>query len=1011
MLAFLASLLSLLFAAGNRNALQGDSPQQAPVDDDIVFDDKIDPDPGGDDPLTGEDEPIEPPTGTEQDPVRDPPVAPVGPVEPDPVEPEPSEPAPVPPSSPTDGDTPLDPIARVTLDSDQQTIEGGRVRTFELEGDQEVSSVKILSMPDHGNVVVNPDSSIAVVMTGETYSGQISFDYEVTYADGTTQTSTAQLSVSEPLQAEGWGLGQSYMLEEDENGEIIVETGDNHRPFYISESDDALTIADIAALEGLGESDITTQWLIDHPEYGGSQEMALKTDVGVNLWIEVTGTKEPNSNWLLFEKGYTYSDLGRFVYRGAEGEDELHPMHITSWGEGERPILDSKLRIYQEDTNHIAFSDVTFSGGVSILQGNNMLFDDVKVTDEEMGVQNVNNLTIHDSELTEVAKEAPTLDEWHPHTDRSSALYTFKVNGLLMDNNLIHQNAWVPGYETDDEAQPPSMFSHGVYLGHTTSDLTATNNIFSQGASYGMMARGGGYIENNLFLDNNNAVNFLGGAKDGESFIGNFTFFADNVITSGAHKEAFQIGGLTQGVRNGGMLTTMLDNIVAHVADPNDPEDIEDKYWNSPAIKSTEEFFFNDTIIYAWDGQRLIQNGGESQDMNTEGLDEAVLDQTTIQLFAESLLGAEGGTIEALMDYVGSLAETEHDDSFQTDWIIDYFQNGFGIAPNGDESQTEHTFIPNTLADGVRWDNSINWDTQDVPDDGDSVDLNGNWVQFGDTVKVEDLDMDSGGKLSVNHGRLTVEEELTTGEKGADILIHGAGQFWTEGYSGEARLTLDIDGGRFVNTGDFDGTASLDISGGQALLGVDDATMVLGAESELRIDGSDSKVGFDGSEDGISVLQFSDDSVLSIIADAEGFSSIEEFRSGRFSEETPEVQSGVALDGTLKIDVSALTGEGTHTLIETDALSGVLDDIQVHGIDLGFDARFTVDYETDQVGLEYVEGGTGEVHFDTVGLASEGSDEAAELWAVLTDGFGVYTDEHMPELSAEDEPLPDLLYD
>ena len=50
-----------------------------------------------------------------------------------------------------------------------------------------------------------------------------------------------------------------------------------------------------------------------------------------------------------------------------------------------------------------------------------------------------------------------------------------------------------------------------------------------------------------------------------------------------------------------------------------------------------------------------------------------------------------------------------------------------------DESDMDHE-NHFTDMDGVRWDNRINWDTEDAPDNGDSVDLNGNWVQYGGTT-------------------------------------------------------------------------------------------------------------------------------------------------------------------------------------------------------------------------------------------------------------------------------------
>ncbi len=110
------------------------------------------------------------------------------------------------------------------------------------------------------------------------------------------------------------------MLEEDENGDVIVEHGDNHREVYVSGSNDALSLNDIAALEGVSVSQITQSWLASHSEYGSSPDMALDAEAGMRLWYGITGSgSEPSSHWLLFERGYEYDDLGGVIDWGTVG--------------------------------------------------------------------------------------------------------------------------------------------------------------------------------------------------------------------------------------------------------------------------------------------------------------------------------------------------------------------------------------------------------------------------------------------------------------------------------------------------------------------------------------------------------------------------------------------------------------------------------------------------------------------------------------------------------------------
>ena len=921
----------------------------------------------------------------------------------------------IPTTDPSDGSdtTPpetSDPV--VAPKGETISVEGGRVNKIEVEADTEITSIEILDKPEHGNATVSPDNTIALVMSGSDFAGDQSMRYQVTFEDGSSEIRTLDMDVSAPTQDAGWGHGQHYMLEEDENGDIIVETGENHRKVYVSESDDALTRSDIAALEGLEESQITISWLVDHPEYGGSEGMALSTDLGMDVWRDITiWTKpDPVSHWLLFESGYEYDEdaIGRVINFGATGESELHPIHITSWGEGDRPVISGRVYMTNAPSENIVFSDLTFTGEVSNVTADNTLFSDVGIYEKGIYVQHVEGFTVHDSEIAYVGANAnrPDGDYW-PDT-RVEGLFAADVDQILIEGNIVHHNGWEDNYEFDSSTTgglPPSKFSHNIYLQNDTTDVTLRDNIISEGSSFGAHVRGGGFIEDNAFINNNMAIDFLGGDYLADDAIGNYTLFSDNVITSAAYKylQNYHIGAVSGGFQNGGVDSTLIDNIVTHLADPNDPDDIIGKHYANSAVINDNDPFYDDTIVYNWVGELEAK-----PNQNIDGLDTSTLDDTTIQNLAEIVMGREA-TITEFMDYLLGLTQTEFDDVFSADDIIAYFQNGFSVDPNGDEAQTDHTFVPNNIADGVRWDNRLNWNTEDVPDNGDDVDLNGNWVQYGATTTIGDLDLGSGGKLDVNYGRLTVDDRLNVGEDGGEITTRGAGQFWTDGYSDGDRLTINVEDGRFANTGTFDGSTSIEIDDGQAILATHDAKMVLNDDSELRINGSDARVGFDGTDNGTAILQMGNEAVLTFAADDEGFSALQEFRSGKWGDQdSAEVKSGVSLDGALQIDLSNYTsGTATHTLVKVDALDGVFDDIHVHGLANNMNARIVTDYATDELRLELTNG-SGQVSYDSLGTAGSSSGEASDLWAALTSGQGVY-DNNAPTLHDETEDLPDIL--
>ena len=537
--------------------------------------------------------------------------------------------------------------------------------------------------------------------------------------------------------------------------------------------------------------------------------------------------------------------------------------------------------------------------------------------------------------------------------------------------------------------------SHNIYMTTNNSDITMRDSIIMRGASYGVQFRSGGFVEDNVFIDNNAA--FYTAIGDGA---GQFSLVTDNLVTSGGAKESVISAALTLGIGKS-QYDTLLDNIVVHLADPNNPDEFATKVGTANGWAAGKPGgYYDDTIVYNWTAQNFLGNTRaleRNADQNVDGLDTDLADQTTIQNFTADLLGQSTATIDDLGQYLRTQIEDDQLDPVTADEIIAYFQETFGIAADVRFSEETLRFVPDDLGDGVRWDNRINWTTEDLPGTvaGDSVDLAGNWVVFATTTAtVQDLDFGSGGQLAVTSGRLDVEGETSVGANGGEIDVSGAGQIWMNNYSDEDALDIDVDGGRFANTGVFDGLLDLHVTDGQALLGVDDAVMELGQDSALTVVGDGAKVGFDGEAGGVSVLRMESGSELRMVAGEDGFSTIEEFRSGAHENDDPNVLSALDIgEGALLIDVAGIAGGAARDdiLIDTDEIVGLFDDIEFIGLGSDQDATLVVDYDTDTVTLSLGTAGegTGVLDVATVGDMLNAAD-SEEIWAVLTKGQGTY---------------------
>jgi hypothetical protein len=513
--------------------------------------------------------------------------------------------------------------------------------------------------------------------------------------------------------------------------------------------------------------------------------------------------------------------------------------------------------------------------------------------------------------------------------------------------------------------------------------VTLRDTISMRAASWGAQVRSGGFIEDNVFLDNNAAFSFLGGMFGTSGPVGNYSLVSDNLTTSAGHKIAPEIGAVDWGMTTSGYLSSIVDNIIAHMEDPNNPVEMAAKTSNGVPTIITKDPFYNDTIIWNW---------GKTPE-NIDGLDTGVLNQTTIQLFTAQLLNKPNATIDDLATYLRAQANGAFDNVVDADLIIRFFQSGFGIAPDIRTDDGMIRFIPDELGEGTRWDNRLNWSTEDLPGSvkGDSVDLGGNKVIFGGNVAINQMEFGANGGLRLEHGKLTVEGGIETGKDPATLDVNGAGQIWTEGGRGVGKLDIDVTGGRFANTGDFQMNSDLTASGGQTLLGVDSATYAVTRGSRLEIVGDAGEVGFDGEQNGIAILGLGKEGTLAFTADNGKLGSIEEFRSGAF-DGAPQVLSGADLGGgKLQLDLTELVNaSGTFTLVDVDELIGSFGSTNIIGLG-SRNAEIVIDYQSDSITLNLA-AGTGALKTTFVGNQGTFDTGEAALMNALTAGRGTYDD-------------------
>ena len=304
----------------------------------------------------------------------------------------------------------------------------GRASTLELP-DSDIISVKVTVGLGCGDVTVNPDDTLVVVLTGTTKLETQGFNVEI--SDGKVSKSTVTLTVSAGTQNKACGIGDFYMLETDDRDNLVIEYGENHRSVYISGDECALTKADIDAIENLAGSGITSGWMETLPEYGGSEDMELAQDFGRALWGRITGLRaEDYSKWLLLKQGclcgyYSLETQGRTnnnadddLKRNVEGLDRC------VLGETTIKSFTSKLPGRDHDTNLATLSYLPCAqDGDSVYLGGNWV--------HYSGPTTLDNLSFRDTEKLDVYQGYMKLDNTVDVSDRGAAL---DIHGQFWSN-------------------------------------------------------------------------------------------------------------------------------------------------------------------------------------------------------------------------------------------------------------------------------------------------------------------------------------------------------------------------------------------------------------------------------------------------------------------------------------------------------------------------------------------------------------------------------------------------
>jgi hypothetical protein len=814
----------------------------------------------------------------------------------------------------------------------------GRTHVFQFPDAADIASVEILTQPAAGRVSVRADKALAYV-TAPGDTGVQTFSARVTYTDAQVGDDSFTFVLEDTPQQKNWGDGLGYYyLPKDGNGRVIVEPGDSHRKFYVAtDGMDAAAIASHASANGepgTTAGDVTHAWMVARPQYGGSEALAITPSLlnGLSLWqFQTQGLSR--SHHLLFKRGQTFSEEISLVPSNAQGQSLRHPLFIGAWGTGAAPVLEFGMTVAGESQYVVAQDLVMVSSG--IVSGSHTLHDKIHFTGGS-GTQNNPCISYLECRYQDIWADVPKdgASVWRQYEDRRAGFYGGGAqSGILLENCFFDICGWNPSYVSTTDAYPaspgmgPGIFSHCAYFNNNGWNITVRGCVFARGAFGGLKMRSGGLTEDCVFIENGSHFSMLGGNFANAGPIGEYGIANGNVMTSalyetiqpwtsgGQNANAYTLGGGSN-IQNPTGLDSVLDNIMVHLANPNDATEmaaraVGHRIGLSDALDGHPRGDFTRNIHT--EGNRQY-NWGDDIEIGVSGLSTATMDATTVQNWFDAEFSMTGATIQT------GLAQWRLDDrpADRVASFLAYFRDGFDVAYSTRSAAATMVFSPNEACEGLRWDNRMNWPTNDLAGRfaGDAVDLAGNTVHFGllDTA-VASVDLRD-GLLRVDSGRLVVNTALTS--SGATLSVQNCGWLAVPGYTGSGGLDVTVsDGGRLENRAAWTGASDVTVTGGQAILAQPGGSFTVPSGSTLDIRGG--QVGFDGTGGGAATITVN--GTLTFTATGGALGRLAEFRSGMNGTTAPDVASTVALNGGLTIDVTGVAA-GNYDLVIADTVTG-----------------------------------------------------------------------------------------
>lgn len=469
-----------------------------------------------------------------------------------------------------------------------------------------------------GRLIDRGDGNLSLDLYGDLSTSTVLIVYN-RITGGVPTEVAATVSVSESLYPLGYYGGDYYRPATDENDDLILKIGRNHRIFHISTS--GLSLADIAAAEGVSESAVDAGFLLTTyaiggsgtEKYGETPALALQWNAEVRSAIYYGRGVDFDCVWVLYKRGDTFAhglyDSHFQASAYGIGESKLHPNRIGAYGTGALPVFQG-VGIRTDVNNR----SVNFVGGeyecagVTIAVGSEqfLIFDNIKVDgrggDNTNGVQfeggsgsnplalNCTGRRLNIQSISKSIPDAGDTSVWSSDS-RCQGMHMGRNDKLHLEKIYISTTGWAMDYLGSGSIsgpKSPDPQSHNIYEGQSSVGITHDGLTLLYGSGSAIQLRCGGIIQDIFAAGANHIMDDTGGifAMDEldafDHWLGNYSQVHRGVFTAAGMKNlavgalnndgsaSLGIGEVAGGIKNGSQGMSYTDCIMANVSDRND---------------------------------------------------------------------------------------------------------------------------------------------------------------------------------------------------------------------------------------------------------------------------------------------------------------------------------------------------------------------------------------------------------------------------------------------------------